>query len=124
MAENKDRGKERRDSKALNMSAIQLLKKFRKAHGCNLRPNRSRILCASCPDYKKCKGLKGERAYILDSETATAESRKRQRRVSAQEQKSVRDTTKPVYPCEPMDFACPDKATCNEGMHCPWKSEE
>ena len=124
MAENKHRGKERRGSKALNMSAIPLLKKFRSVHGCNLRPNRSRILCASCPDYKKCKGLRGERAYILNSENASSESKKRQKRVSAQNEKSVKVTTEPVYPCEPFDYGCPDRDKCNEGLNCQWRSEE
>ena len=123
MAENKERGKERRGSKALNMSAILDLKKFRSTHKCNLRPNKSKTLCASCPDYKQCKGLKGERAYILGAETASAESRKRKKRAGAQEQKSVKDYSSPVYPCHPMDFACPDRATCNEGLHCNWKPE-
>jgi len=124
MAENKERGKERRGSKALDMSAILILKNFRITHKCNLRPNKSRILCASCPDYKKCKDLKGERAYILQGETTKVETKKRQRRISTQEQKSVKDSSDPVYPCEPLDFACPDRATCNEGMNCQWKSEE
>jgi len=124
MAENKDRGRERHGSKALNMSAILDLKKFRIEHKCNLRPNKSKVLCASCPDYKKCKGLKGERAYLLESETATVESKKRQRKASTQGQKSFKDTSRPVYPCHPMEFACPDKSTCNEGLHCQWNKGE
>ena len=129
MAENKDRGRERRGSKALNMSAIRILENFRTEHGCDLRTNRSKMLCASCSDYKMCKGLSRERAYIRDKETAAVDSKRRKRRATAQEQKFVKTDTSVEeeetlsYPCEPFEDVCPNQDTCQEGRICPWKKE-
>ena len=92
MALEKNWGKERHGSSSLNMSAVQILENFRSKHGCDLRPNRSKMLCASCPDYKECKPLKGERAYIHNKEEAAGENKKRHRRAAAQERKTPEAT--------------------------------
>lgn len=127
MALEKNWGKERHGSRALDVTSVQMLKNFRSTHGCDLRPNRSKMLCASCPDFKECKALKGERAYIHNSEDAAVESRKRERRTAAQERKTPEELVftpeeeaESEFPCGDMSFACPDKKNCDGGRNCRW----
>ena len=125
MAVEKNWGKERHGSNSLNMSAVQILENFRSTYKCDLRPNRSKELCASCPKYNECKALKGERAYIHSSENAAVENKKRQRRTAAQERKTPEEITLTEYEyagfhCGEMAFACPDKENCSGGRNCCW----
>lgn len=30
------------------------------------------------------------------------------------------EVDKDIYPCDPFDFCCPDRETCQHGKNCPW----
>ena len=122
-AEDKKRGKRKKAIHKLDEGAIRMLHKFQKKHGCDLRPNVVKEPCASCADSKKCIHFGWERDYIHKHDTAKVESLQRKRTASAQERKSAEEFTTPAYPCEPLDFACPDRDNCHEGDFCRWRNE-
>lgn len=94
---------------------------------CNLHPRTSEP-CISCKYRKKCHHYEWERDYIYKQKEAerTSEIRKKKNAKAQNKQRVFEhslNSEEAVYPCEPFDFACPDRETCNEGQNCPWKEE-
>ena len=130
-----EKSKRRTKVKNVDMQMVQKLLLWRKElneklkgtkHSCTLHPKQTEP-CASCPHHKECHHYEWERDYIHKQEQSTKGAKMREKRGGKIEQKQKisqsHEDHGPAYPCEPFDFCCPDKESCQEGRQCPWKTE-
>lgn len=129
-----NKGEQPNKVKTVDMSIVQQLLRWREeinailagtGVSCNLHPKTSEP-CISCEYRRKCRHYEWERDYIYKKEEAKRTSKVREKKKDKVQRKQENlenclSSEIPVYPCEPFDFACPDRETCNEGQNCPWK---
>lgn len=126
-----EKGKRRKKIKNVDMQMVQKLLRWQEEcnerlkgtkHSCTLHPKQSEP-CASCAHYKDCHHYEWERDYIHKQEQSNQDVRMREKRGGKIKRKQKisqsHEDYSSAYPCEPFDFCCPDKKSCQEGRQCP-----
>lgn len=101
---------------------------------CSLHPNKNKVSCKGCSHYEKCLHYKWERDYLNKEDSKKANKRRKSKQENpkrkvetayledneqyADFEQNEEDTK---FPCGDMNFACPDRETCEGGKNCPWE---
>lgn len=95
-------------------------------YSCTLHPKQCEP-CSFCLHYKECSFYEWERDYIYkhsqSKKCAKIREKKNGKMIEKNHTSCSNEGDEPVYPCEPFDFCCPDRESCQEGMFCTWKEE-
>ena len=126
-----NKGQKQSKIKKVDMGVVRLLLIWRNKrkeqlaatkHTCTLRPKKNSGPCISCGYYEKCHHYRWEREFIHKHQEAHKASKIRKKKQGDKYQDMIElNCLEEEYPCYPMNFACPDKETCEMGQFCPWE---